>query len=87
MVCSRLFFRSKSDSPKETANELENDDAFEHISVLQEISQYVNSKSGCFLLTGKRILLPDLKLLHQEIKLSNTTRGDGMIAFYWSEDV
>lgn len=49
----------------ETANELENEESFENISVLQEISN---------------ILLPNLKLLRRKILLSNTTNGDAISA-------
>ncbi|SLM37327.1 ku family dna [Lasallia pustulata] len=48
-----------------TANELGDEESFEHISVFQEISQ---------------ILLPDLQNLRQKIKLSNTDEGDAISA-------
>ncbi|KAL8844006.1 MAG: hypothetical protein Q9176_001701 [Flavoplaca citrina] len=48
-----------------TANELEHEESFEHISVLQEISN---------------ILLPDLKQLRSSIVLSNTDKGDAISA-------
>ncbi|KAI4272661.1 MAG: hypothetical protein LQ337_005144 [Flavoplaca oasis] len=48
-----------------TANELEDEESFEHISVFQEISN---------------ILLPDLKQLRSNIVLSNTDKGDAISA-------
>ncbi|KAL8873132.1 MAG: hypothetical protein Q9174_001348 [Haloplaca sp. 1 TL-2023] len=48
-----------------TANELEQEESFENISVLQEISN---------------ILLPDLKQLHSKIRLSQTVKGDAISA-------
>lgn len=63
-----------------TANELGNDQDFKHISVWQEISQYVVDANGCQFLIDLRILLPDLKQLHQKIKPSSTANGDGIYA-------
>ncbi|MCJ1485272.1 ATP-dependent DNA helicase II subunit 2 [Schaereria dolodes] len=48
-----------------TANELEDEESFSHISVIQEISQ---------------ILLPDLRRMRQAIKLSSTDEGDAISA-------
>lgn len=82
MVRSRFGPTKSSLMIQETVNELQEDDAFEHISVLQEISQYVSNNPSGFSLIGLRILLPELKSLHQKIKLSDSTDGDGMNAFY-----
>ncbi|KAL8706930.1 MAG: hypothetical protein Q9201_000090 [Fulgogasparrea decipioides] len=49
----------------DTANELQNEESFQNISVLQEISN---------------ILLPELKELRRRITLSNTTNGDAISA-------
>lgn len=49
----------------DTNNELDKEESFEHISVLQEISQ---------------LLLPGLKLLRQRVKVSNTNEGDAISA-------
>ncbi|KAL8689527.1 MAG: hypothetical protein Q9224_004620 [Gallowayella concinna] len=57
--------KSIVDEDKGTANELQGEESFDHISVLQEISN---------------ILLPDLKQLHSKVKLSNTDSGDAISA-------
>lgn len=49
----------------QTSNELDEDESFENISVLQDISQ---------------LLLPGLKRLRQRVKVSNTTKGDAISA-------
>lgn len=49
----------------DTNNELDGEESFEHISVLQEISQ---------------LLLPGLKHLRQKVKNSNTNEGDAISA-------
>ena len=49
----------------DTANELQDEESFDHISVIQEISQ---------------ILLPDLKQMRHTIKVSKTDQGDAISA-------
>ncbi|KAI9837987.1 MAG: ATP-dependent DNA helicase II subunit 2 [Sarea resinae] len=49
----------------DTSNELEDDESFQNISVYQPISQ---------------ILMPDLKMLREKIKASNTNDGDAISA-------
>lgn len=48
-----------------TENELDEEESFEHICVLQEITQ---------------VLLPDLKRLRSKVKVSNTNKGDAISA-------
>lgn len=64
-----------------TENELDGEDSFQNISVLQNISQWVLCNVGSVWLKLYRLLLPSLKELRQKVKVSDTADGDGKHIF------
>lgn len=75
--CRSLSPLLYSHNSQGTANELQGEESFENISVLQEISKYVVARRRPCKSDSYSVLLPDLKRLHSRITLSNTLNGDG----------
>lgn len=67
-------------------NELEGEESFEHISVLKEISRYAAVEQASCSPDYPSVLLPDLKQLQNQIKLSKTVDGDGIFSCIHSID-
>lgn len=62
----------------ETKNDLEGEDAYANINVLQPLGQLVMYICQiCGMLTRSRVLMPYLRTLRKEIRPSKTNDGDG----------
>lgn len=62
-----------------TANELQGEESFENISVLQEISRYAYPTRRERTSDHSSTFLPELKQLRRKVGVSNTYNGDGTV--------
>jgi hypothetical protein len=70
-----------------TENELEKDESYAHITLLQPISQSASKDLTSWPKANlrTRILMPDLRRLSEVIKPNKTDQGDGWAFFFYRQ--